>query len=795
MSGRLPRWPLLGRLTAREGRSGPRGAARGAGADRRRPPAWRWAGGAAVALVLLHLLLFPPLPRLDSAFPAEGQIAEEDIRAPFAFKAPLLERDVEMRRLEKVLVEPPVLRRLAGGPEQMPTRRFDNWREAILAQAGRQEVPLAERVGLLSLQFPSVPPEQIRRVLESESPSSLLDVMGRALGRAVAGGVVDMLPPGGYAEVVIQSPQGEVVRDAAQVVPQTRLVETLESALREEGTGQADLQWMADLLRHFVTPDLVYDAAASRERQDRARADVPTEKEFIKGERIVERGVRVTEQEALYLEQLHRELVQKGGVAGAGERLRRELARLLLLAAVLGLYAWIGRIHFPELMGRPRHLLAVAAAIGLLLAGAALALSQPGLGPHAVPIALLALLATVLFGDRVGYASTLAAIAMLAPLPDVGGGLVLFWLVLGVVTVLAVRRIRKRSQFYQTIALLTGLALALLIVQRLAGGAPLLAAGGGYLVGVLTPIVSVAFALFLLPVVEPIVGVSSDLTLLELSDLNHPLLKRMALEAQGTYHHSQVVSQLAEQAAHAIGANSLLTRVGALFHDIGKLGKPVYFVENQAGGYNKHDELSPSMSALVVAAHVKNGIELARKWRLPQAVIDFIPEHHGTSVMEFFYHKALEDAENETVKVDDFRYPGPKPQRRETAILMLADAVEAAARSLTKPTPGRIREITKQIVDRRLLSGELDESNLTLSDLARIREAFIPLLTGIHHQRIAYPNQRERQEREREPAREAAGPRPRESESEAEAVRPGAGGPPPADAGPREAPGAGREKG
>ena len=247
-------------------------------------------------------------------------------------------------------------------------------------------------------------------------------------------------------------------------------------------------------------------------------------------------------------------------------------------------------------------------------------------------------------------------------------------------------------------------------------------------------------------IVEPMVGVSSDLTLLELSDLNHPLLQKMALEAPGTFHHSQVVGQLAEAAARSIDANALLVRVGALFHDIGKLNKAEYFVENQRpGGGNKHDELSPNMSALVIGAHVKDGIELGRRWRLPRAVIDFIPQHHGTQVMEFFYHKALEAEGNETVKVDDFRYPGPKPRSRETAILMLADAVEAATRSLAKPTPGRIKEITKQIVDKRMLSGELDESNLTLLDLARIRSAFIPLLTGIHHARIAYPGQKEKE--------------------------------------------------
>ncbi len=391
--------------------------------------------------------------------------------------------------------------------------------------------------------------------------------------------------------------------------------------------------------------------------------------------------------------------------------------------------------------------------MALGLAAAAFALARPGLGLFAVPVSLVALLTTVLFKDRVGYATTAALVALLTVLPDQPPLDLLALLLLGVAAVITVRRIQKRSQFYQIIGFLTVFSFALLLVMRAARGELADTSGTQFATALVTPAVSVAFALFMLPLVEPLVGICSDLTLLELSDLNHPLLKRMALESPGTYHHSQVVAQLAEQAARAIGTNALQVRVGALFHDIGKMLKSDYYVENQRPGQggNKHDELSPSMSALIIASHVREGIDLARKWRLPREVIDFIPQHHGTQVMEYFYHKALEGEGNETVKVDDFRYPGPKPQRRETAVLMLADAVEAATRSLAKPTPSRIKEITKQICDKRMLSGELDESQLTLSDLARIREAFIPLLTGIHHARIAYPGQKDREAEKREP--------------------------------------------
>jgi putative nucleotidyltransferase with HDIG domain len=210
------------------------------------------------------------------------------------------------------------------------------------------------------------------------------------------------------------------------------------------------------------------------------------------------------------------------------------------------------------------------------------------------------------------------------------------------------------------------------------------------------------------------------------------------------------VGTLAEAATQAVGANSLAARVGANFHDIGKMLKPRYYVENQYGD-NPHDELSPSMSALVIAAHVKDGMELGRQWGLPREVLAFIPEHHGTSVMQYFYKKALERDDGKSVKVDDFRYPGPRPQTRESAIVMLADGVEASTRSLRRMTPSRIREMVRKIIERRLADGELDECGLSLSDLARIREAFVPILVGIHHERVAYPGQREHEElKERE---------------------------------------------
>jgi putative nucleotidyltransferase with HDIG domain len=245
----------------------------------------------------------------------------------------------------------------------------------------------------------------------------------------------------------------------------------------------------------------------------------------------------------------------------------------------------------------------------------------------------------------------------------------------------------------------------------------------------------------LLPTFESLFGVTTDIKLLELSNIDRPLLRELAVKAPGTYHHSIMIGELAEAAALAIGANSLFVRVATLYHDIGKMNKPEYFIENQLGFENKHAKLSPRMSSLILINHVKEGIEMAKSYGLPQSIIDIIPQHHGTRLIRFFYDKAqkIEDQEIQTTKEEDFRYPGPKPQTREAAIIMLADAVEAATRSIEEPTPARIKGMIKKIFDDIFLDGQIDECDLTLKDLGKIAVAFQRVLVGIFHIRVPYP--------------------------------------------------------
>ena len=259
--------------------------------------------------------------------------------------------------------------------------------------------------------------------------------------------------------------------------------------------------------------------------------------------------------------------------------------------------------------------------------------------------------------------------------------------------------------------------------------------------GLLSGLFAAMLSSLFLPILESVFGITTDIKLLELSSLNAPILRRLAVEAPGTYHHSIIVGTLAEAGAEAIGANSLLVRVGAYYHDIGKLKTPEYYIENQIYISNKHENLSPSMSSLILASHVKDGLALADEISLVPEVRDLIPQHHGTRLMKYFYEKARDAADGKDRKVneDDFRYPGPRPQRKEAAILMLADQVEAAARTLQDPNPSQIRGLIRRLIQVNIQERQFDECDITMKDLDKILRAFERVITGMHHHRIEYP--------------------------------------------------------
>lgn len=425
-----------------------------------------------------------------------------------------------------------------------------------------------------------------------------------------------------------------------------------------------------------------------------------------------------------------------------------ELGVAGLVAGIILLFGLYLRHYEPEVARSSRHLYLLAVVVLSYLSFEVLLRAVQA--PVALnPLPAVGMLLALFVNWRVAMGATLAVALPLDLMPWQGTDVTVVGVAGAWMAVVSVRRIRERWDVGKA-GIRSGIAMAL--ATAVAG--PLLEdwvlevwlrnIGLAALSG---PIAAV-LVMGVLPYLERATGITTAFTLLELANPAQPLLRHLLLKAPGTYHHSILVGNLGEAAAEAIGADPLLVRVGAYYHDIGKTKRPYFFIENQQGMGNQHDNISPRLSSLVITAHVKEGIELAREYRLPQQVADFIPMHHGCSLVAYFYHKATQSEGVGYVEEEHFRYPGPRPNSKETAIVMLADGVEATTRTLTRPTPEQIEATIRKIVNKRLTENELSEAPLTLQEIEKIIQAFNRVLQGLYHQRIEYPDQiLEREER------------------------------------------------
>ncbi|MGI6302968.1 MAG: HD family phosphohydrolase [Verrucomicrobiota bacterium] len=434
----------------------------------------------------------------------------------------------------------------------------------------------------------------------------------------------------------------------------------------------------------------------------------------------------------------------------------------LLLAAGIGVLS----LQDPTFLERNRRILlfSILLLLGLGLAKAILTFA-PRFYPEEyalflVPFSLPVMLATILLGSPAGVGITLLFSSFLSMSSASPIAPLLLGLPTGIVAILGTRKIRRRSDLLRA-GLLVGLlmvlaALALHSPENRALRTDVLLRQCG--IGLSNGILCAVLVGNLLPAFEYLFRTYTNVTLLEFCDLNHPLLKRLMMEAPGSYHHSMLVAHMSEVAADAIGANGLMCRVGAYFHDIGKVVKPGFFVENLRSESNPHDALVPTMSAIIIISHVKEGMDLAIQYRLNSRIIDFIREHHGTTLVNFFFHRAQELAKDQagnttsTVDPSSFRYPGPIPQTKETAIVALADTLEAASRTLKKPTIARIEALINRIVEERYREGQFDDCALTLKELATIRETLARTLASMMHNRVEYPDSNEASDRKDTPS-------------------------------------------
>ncbi len=495
-----------------------------------------------------------------------------------------------------------------------------------------------------------------------------------------------------------------------------------------------------------LKPNLIFDQAFTEKTKEEALANISRTKDMVyENELIVDKNIRIDPATYQKLYSLEMAIAERSQREGRWEGLLFSIGRYMLMAAILAIFSLYLYSFRRKIFEDNKMLLMITIILMLNFVFAALITQTLNWNNYLIPTTMGSMLLAILIDTGLGFVGTVIIALVLGGLQGGGFDIVLFSVVSGMVAIYSVFRIRNRNQIFKAIVFISAAyfwTILSISLYRYLPLSELLKSFGYYLLP--NAIFSAFFTFMILGVFEKTFDITTDITLLELSDLNHPLLKKLSLEAPGTFHHSMVVGNLAEAAAKAIGANPLLARVGSYYHDIGKMEKPQYFVENQMNAENRHDQLNPNMSALILASHVKNGIELAKKYGIPKRIRDFIPEHHGTSLMSFFYNKAKEMYGEEEVNESDYRYPGPKPRSKETAIVMLADAVEAATRTLSNPTPSKLRAFVEELVDKRFKEGELDDSDLTFKDLKLIIDAFLPVLYGVFQHRVEYPEQKEK---------------------------------------------------
>jgi hypothetical protein len=698
-------------------------------------------------------LLLVPNQHLTSARYQPGEIATSDIRATQEYL--LEDQELTRQRLRDVETTAPIV--YTAGDDVVPLllQAFKRAAETVQTnRTGKADIsttalrPLLEPI--LDVQLAEA---ELRTLLRLEYDEQLTASLERLLKTVYQHKVIldaKVFRSDATRGIEIQNRSGKVIDNAGS---STAFIEISEArrmlqANRLEGIGSDASRQLLALLAKMLKPNLFFDREATEARKALALREVkPVLYKIQKGEMIVRIGERVSQDQAKKLEMIYQ--ASRGGGT---------------FSTAVGIFALVlVLIYFPyrfacknirKFNPTNRDLLAIALLIvaSLLIFKLALLISTnigaafPTVSPQAYaylfPFAAGAMTVRVLLNSEVALVYCIMMAPMLGLLFNSNLAVVVYAMLSMVVGAHGVRQCQDRSAIYTAGGKVALVNLAIGLCFQTVDGSlfsmqTLYVAAFALIGALLSSMLVSAFV----PLFESMFHYTTNIKLLELSNLNSPLLRDLMVKAPGTYHHSVVVGNLVEAAAEAIGANPLLARAAAYYHDIGKAAKPLYFIENMQGGENRHDKLSPHMSALILISHIKEGETLARERHLGQPIIDIIRQHHGTALIKFFYEKAKLQAEASGQQVDpqEFRYPGPKPQTREAGLVMLADAVEAASRTLINPTPDRIQGMVQKLINRIFTDGQLDECELTLKNLHEIAKSFNRILCAIFHHRIDYP--------------------------------------------------------
>jgi len=725
-----------------------------------RPPRRAWPDvplhhGARIVLLLavatLITALFPPLERMEVDRYQPGVVASEDVFARVLFQVPKTPEDLERDRAEARAAVPPTFDYAPLAADTMAARLNRFFARLDSTRGMGDTTALQETLRASSI---AAQPRQVALLAED----GVFDLVRRTALR-----VVREILPGGVADgshlqsittdnITVREPEESTDRvlviASERSVPVTDVLSSREFFERAVGllpsTASPDVQ---EILRLILIQYIEYTyrlnvAATELDRDAAARSVAVTKEDVLQGQSLVRAGDPITPVRLERLTAYEEELRVRGLLEDGGIRWGPLIGAALLNVQLLLVFALLVFFFRPELYANLRWVLMLAV-LAIAYFAMAKVIAANGFPTELLPIAFVALTAAILWDGRMALVMVMV-LSLLTGAQDAFEGfrVLATTIVGGSAAALSVRAVRRRAQTWIFVAIIAGAYAAVLIAFWLLGEAQpeglmvALAAAGG------NAILSSVLAMGFIPVFELFTGITTDQTLLEWADPNRPLLRRLSMEAPGTYAHSINVANLAESACAAICANGLLCRVGVYYHDVGKTVRPFYFVENQPDGLNPHDRLKPDTSAAIVKEHVVEGLRLAREAKVPEVVAAFVPEHHGTQMIGFFWDKAREEYGEDALDAEDYKYPGPKPQSKETAVAMLADSVESAARALHDPTPERIRELVRSLVTSKMQAGQLDESPITLRELAQVEETFVKVLSGVYHQRIDYPQTR-----------------------------------------------------
>ena len=616
-------------------------------------------------------------------------------------------------------------------------------------------------------------PEEFEKFKNAFAKDELLDVTSNSIEnafndirrRGLLRSLEHKLGNGNMQKIqVYQSEIDDAIEVSVSKVRMAEILGELKTNLIEEFSKNSEVivepAIAAERIFNWIKPrlpvTLTWDEENSKQGQIKAAALVEEKmKQYVPGdalEKLSYEGVEesiiramepLDEDDIKLLTEEHAAFVASQSVS---ERLVRTASFFGLFFAVGALVAGYLYYRDNELLFDIRHFVTLLGLYSVALAAAWIVSFDVDWRAEIIPVVILAIIVAIAY--RIELAIFLSAMVALTYSVCHGYGLgeLVILTTASTTAALLCGSIRSRTKLVYVGLMVAAAVFPTVIGVQYLMGQPL---SNGLMVDAAWFSANAAFAGLLMTAVLPFLergfGIETDISLLELSDANHPLLKELVQRAPGTYNHSINVASISEAAAESIGANGLLCRVGAYFHDIGKMRKPDYFIENQGGGENKHDDLNPAMSTLVIIAHVKEGVEMARQHNLPDSIVDLIEQHHGTTLVSYFFNRATRQSEVEQdateVKEIDYRYPGPKPQTPEAAVMMLADAVESASRALREPTPSRIENLVNDIAKKKLDDGQFDECEITLQQLHVIQETLIKSLNAMYHARVKYPDQ------------------------------------------------------